>query len=346
MRVVHYLNQFFGGLGGEENADLPPQTQTGAVGPGRLLEQLLGSGSQVVSTVICGDNYAAENLSAVASAVGDAVRDAQADLVIAGPCFQAGRYGTAAGEVCAAVQAQLGVPAVTAMALENPGVDLYREQVYIVDSGPDVSGMQETLATMARLGAKLVNKEPVGRPFDEGYLPQGLLRSEFVVQTAANRLAQMLLAKIKGEPFASEIPTQPAEPVPVPPALTDLSRATVAIVTDGGLVPTGNPDQIPRSFARVWGAYNFAQQETLPPEEYEVAHGGYDNRYVEEDPHRLVPVDVLRELVREGKVGKLHEEFLSTTGNGNPLENSRRMGREMAAKLKEAGVDAVILTST
>ena len=120
MRVVHYLNQFFGGLGGEENADLPPQTQTGAVGPGRLLEQLLGSGSQVVSTVICGDNYAAENLSAVASAVGDAVRDAQADLVIAGPCFQAGRYGTAAGEVCAAVQAQLGVPAVTAMALENP----------------------------------------------------------------------------------------------------------------------------------------------------------------------------------------------------------------------------------
>ncbi|MCI0859784.1 MAG: hypothetical protein J4N81_13720, partial [Chloroflexi bacterium] len=39
MRVVHYLNQFFGGLGGEEKADLPPETRTGAVGPGRLLEQ-------------------------------------------------------------------------------------------------------------------------------------------------------------------------------------------------------------------------------------------------------------------------------------------------------------------
>ncbi|HAI09701.1 MAG TPA: hypothetical protein DCM17_10260 [Dehalococcoidia bacterium] len=77
-----------------------------------------------------------------------------------------------------------------------------------------------------------------------------------------------------------------------------------------------------------------------------MAHGGYDNRPVEEDPHRLVPVDVLREMEREGLVGKLHPEFLSTTGNSNPLENSRRMGREMATRLIEAGVDSVILTST
>ena len=346
MRVVHYLNQFFGGLGGEEKADLPPETRTGAVGPGRLLEQLLGSDAQVAATVICGDNYAAENLAEVASAVTEAVRDAQADLLVAGPCFQAGRYGAAAGEVCAAVQAQLGVPAITAMAVENPGADLYREQVYIVDSGPDVSRMQDVLATMARLGTKLANKEPLGRPSDEGYLPQGKLRSEFVEHTAAHRLAQMLLAKMRGQPFASEVPTVPVEPVPAPPAITDLSQATVAIVTDGGLVPRGNPDQIPRAFAQVWGAYSFAQQDSLPARDYEVAHGGYDNRYVEQDPHRLVPVDVLREMVREGRIGKLHEEFLSTTGNGNPLENSRRMGREMAAKLKEAGVDSVILTST
>ena len=196
------------------------------------------------------------------------------------------------------------------------------------------------------MGKKLANQETLGRPFDEGYFPQGLLRSEFVVERASHRLAQMLLAKIRCEPFNSEVPTHPVEPVPVPPALTDLSRATVAIVTDGGLVPKGNPDQIPRAFARVWGAYSFAQQESLPPQEYEVAHGGYDNRYVEQDPHRLVPVDVLRELVREGRVGKLHEEFLSTTGSGNPLENSRRIGREMAARLKEAEVDSVILTST
>ena len=39
MRVVHYLNQFFGGQGGEEAADMAPRIEDGAVGPGRLLEQ-------------------------------------------------------------------------------------------------------------------------------------------------------------------------------------------------------------------------------------------------------------------------------------------------------------------
>jgi glycine reductase len=311
-----------------------------------MLEQLLGSDAKVVATVICGDNYAVENLPTVALAVTNVVKESNADLFFAGPCFQAGRYGTAAGEFCVSVQSQLGIPAITGMYVENPGVDLYRESVCIVDSGPDVSGMKNALTTMARLGSKLVNNEPMGRPAAEGYISQGLLRSEFVNQTAAYRLGQMLLLKIRGEEFISEVPSQPVELIPAPLAVRDLSRATLAIVTDGGLVPTGNPDQIPRAFARVWGAYNFEEQISLASGEYEVAHGGYDNRYVEQDPHRLIPVDVLRELVHEGHLGKLHGEFVSTTGNVNPLENSRRMGREIAARLKEAGVDSVILTST
>jgi len=106
------------------------------------------------------------------------------------------------------------------------------------------------------------------------------------------------------------------------------------------------PGSRPRAFAQVWGAYPIEDMESLRAGEYEVAHGGYDNRPVEQDPHRLVPVDVLRQMERDGLVGKLHPEFLSTTGNSNPLENSRRMGREMAARLIEAGVDSVILTST
>ena len=48
MRVVHYLNQFFGGLGGEEVANAPPEVRDGAVGPGRLLERVLGPDSLVV----------------------------------------------------------------------------------------------------------------------------------------------------------------------------------------------------------------------------------------------------------------------------------------------------------
>ena len=346
MRVVHYLNQFFGGIGGEEQAGLPPEIRPGAVGPGRLLEQVLGDGTQVVTTIICGDNYAAENVQEVTAMVTQQVKEAQAELFVAGPCFQAGRYGSAAGAVCAAVQEDLGIPAVTAMAGENPGVDLYRESIYIVDSGDDVSRMRDVLADMARLANKLAAQGVIGRPADEGYFAQGKLRSEFVENTAARRLTGMLLSKMRGEAFEAEVPIKSIEAVPAPPPVPDMSRATVAIVTDGGLVPKGNPDQIPRAFAQVWGAYSIDGMDSLQAGEYEVAHGGYDNRPVEQDPHRLVPVDVLRQMERDGLVGKLHPEFLSTTGNSNPLENSRRMGREMAARLIEAGVDSVILTST
>ena len=346
MRVVHYLNQFFGGIGGEEKAGASPVARMGAVGPGRALEAVLPDGSTIVSTIICGDNYAAENLQDVADFVMNKINEAQADLLIAGPCFEAGRYGTAAGSICAAVQTQLGIPAVTGMAIENPGVDLYRSEIYIVDSGSNAATMRDVLVKMANLGLKLVNKEPPALPLIDGYIPQGKLRSEFVDKTAAQRLAKMLLAKLNGEPFESEIPVKPLEPVPAPPPIRDISEATIALVTDGGLVPKGNPDNFPRAFSKVWGAYNVAGLDDLQGDDYEVAHGGYDVRHVEQDPDRLVPVDALRELERDGNIGKLHDEFFSTTGNSNPLDNSRRIGREMAVRLKQAGVDAVILTST
>jgi glycine reductase len=346
MRVVHYLNQFFGGIGSEEEAGIPPQVRSGAVGPGRALEQALLEGSRVVSTLLCGDNYAAEHPAEIAAWAVATVRDAGADLLVAGPCFQAGRYGTAAGAVCNAVQDQLGVPAVAGMAGENPGVDIYRGEIYIIDSGRDVAKMQDVLVKMATLGIKLATGRPVGRPAEEGYLPQGKLRSEFVDETAAQRLADMLLAKLRGQPFESEAPVQASEPVPVPLPVADLSKATIAVVTDGGLVPKGNPDQIPTGFAKVWGAYSFAHRDHLRGEDYEVTHGGYDVRHVQADPNRLVPVDVLREMERDGLVGKLHDEFLSTTGNLNPLENSRRLGREMVEWLKIEHVDGVILVST
>jgi glycine reductase len=135
MRVVHYLNQFFGGVGAEEHAGAPLQVRDGAVGPGRLLEPLLGDESRIVMTLLCGDNYAVENQEAVIASAIEKMHPLRADLFVAGPCFDAGRYGMAAGALCAAVQAELKIPAITGMNEENPGVDLYRDALYIIDSG-------------------------------------------------------------------------------------------------------------------------------------------------------------------------------------------------------------------
>src|SRR5919106_989186 len=150
MRIVHYLNQFFAGVGGEEKAGTPLDVRAGAVGPGKLLEQMIGD-ARVVLTLVCGDNYAVENQQAMIAAALDRIREAEADLFVAGPCFEAGRYGMAAGALCAAVQSKLKIPVITGMSQENPGADLYREMLYIIDSGMNAAKMRDVLIKMAHL---------------------------------------------------------------------------------------------------------------------------------------------------------------------------------------------------
>ena len=346
MRIAHYLNQFFGGIGAEEHAGKGLTIRDGAVGPGKLLESLLGADVQVVFTFICGDNYAVENQADLTAAVLEKLRAKKVDLFVAGPCFEAGRYGMAAGALCRAVQSELGIPAVAAMSEGNPGVDLHRDALYIIDSGSSTVKMREVLAKMAKLGRKLIVGDAIGVAAEEGYFRRGWLRDQLVEKTAATRLVDMLLAKMRGEPFESEMPPTAFVPVPIPAAVKDMSKAKVMLITDGGLVPKGNPDRIEGTAATRWGSYNIEGRDDLRAEDYEVSHGGYDTRFVEEDPDRLVPLDALREMEKNGVIGKLHDEFLSTCGRSNPLSNTRRLGREMLKKVKQEGVDAVILTST
>ena len=346
MRIVHYLNQFFGGLGGEEKAGAALEARDGAVGPGRLFEQLLGPDAKIVLTLICGDNYAVENQQRMIIAALEKIRAANPRLFVAGPCFQAGRYGMAAGALCCAVQSQLKIPVITGMSEDNPGADLYRERLYIIDSGSNAAKMRDVLSRMANLAQKFVNNAEIGLPGEEGYLTRGLIRDQFVEQTAAERLVEMVLAKVKGERFESEMIPTAFAPVAIPPALQDISKAKCMLITDGGLVPKGNPDKIQSSAATRWGSYSIEGCDDLKGEDYEISHGGYDPQFVRQDPDRLVPLDVMRELERDGVIGKLHDSFISTSGLANPLSNTRRMGREMAERVKELGIDAVILTST
>jgi betaine reductase len=346
MRIAHYLNQFFGGIGAEEHAGRGLEIHEGAVGPGKLLESLLGSDARVILTFVCGDNFAVEHQAELTAAILEKLRETRVDLFVAGPCFDAGRYGMAAGAICRAVQTELGVPVVTAMSEENPGVDLYRDALYIIDSGTNVTKLRDVVARMAALGKKLAANDPIGSPTQEGYLRRGWLRDQLVEKRAATRLVDMLVAKMKGELFESEMPATSFAPVPMPAAVRNLSKARVMLITDGGLVPKGNPDRIEGTAATRWGSYNIGGSDDLRGEDYEVSHGGYDTRFVQEDPDRLVPLDAMREMEKNGVIGKLHDEFISTCGRSNPLSNTRRLGREIAEKAKRDGVDAIILTST
>jgi glycine reductase len=346
VRVVCYLNQFFGQLGGEEKAGAGPEVVPGAVGAARAVQQALGDAGTVVATVRCGDNHVAEQPEAAVEALVALVAGQQPDLLVAGPAFQAGRYGVACGALCAAVQTRLKVPAVTGMHAENPGVDLYRRQVYIAETGSETARMLDAVRGMVALGLKLVRGEPVGAPAAEGYFARGLTHNVLADEDAARRATAMLLRKLAGRPVTSEVPLPTFVPAPPPARVPDMRQATIALVTDGGLVPRGNPDGIEPLAATRYGAYEIAGLDALDPARYDNVHRGYDTTYVKQDPHRLVPLDVARELERAGAVGKLHEVVYSTTGVATTLAHSQRMGREIAARLKAAGVHGVILTST
>ena len=346
LRVVCYLNQFFGQLGGEDKAGLGPQVVTVAVGPARAVQQALGDSGTVVATVICGDNYVAEQTERAVAELLELIAAQRPDLVVAGPAFLAGRYGVACGALCSAVQSKLGIPAVTGMHDENPGVDLYRRPVHIVQTGSEASHMLEDVQRIVALGLKLVRGEPLGTPAAEGYFARGVTRNAVASANGAERAVAMLLDKLAGRPFASEVPLPDFPAVPAPRLLKTLEGATIALVTDGGWVPQGNPDGIEALNATRYGAYSIEGKSALEAAQYDNVHRGYDTTYVKKDPHRLVPVDVARELEQSGAIGKLHETVYSTTGVATTLAHSARMGKEIAAKLREAGVDAVILTST
>ena len=345
-RIVLYLNQFFGQIGGEDMAGVPPRFTSEVVGPGRALAGLLQEKEELAGTIICGDNYFADNPEKAAEECLAHVRLAAPDLFLAGPAFNAGRYGVACGALCRYVQTELGIPAVTAMFEENPGVDLFHEDVLILRTGQSAATMRDVLDAMLRMARRLWAGEPLGKPREAGWFPHGVLVGELADKPAAERAVDMLLSKLAGQPFETEVPLPTFSPPSAPAAVPDLAHARVALVTDGGLVPAGNPDGIEVSAATKFAAYSLEGLDQLQPANYEVSHGGYDNRYVKQDPHRLVPLDVARELEREGRIGTVYNQFLTTTGLANPVNNSRRLGQGMAEHLKEAGVDAVILTST
>lgn len=346
IKVVHYINQFFAGIGGEEKADYKPELREEAVGPGAAFMAEFGEDAEIVATIICGDSYFNENLEEAKSTVMDMVKQYNPDLFIAGPAFNAGRYGVACGTIAEAVQNELNIPVLTGMYEENPGADMFKKSVHVVSTKNNAAGMKKAVKAMSPLAFKLARKEEIGSPKEEGYMERGIRVNYFAEERGATRAVNMLVKKLKGEEFETEFAMPVFDNVAPNPAVKDMKNAKIAIVTSGGIVPKGNPDRIEASSASKYGKYDISQFTDLTEETHETAHGGYDPTYANEDSDRVIPVDVLRDMEKEGIIGSLHKYFYTTTGNGTAVASSKQFASEFAKELVEDGVDAVILTST
>jgi len=347
LRIVHYLNQFFGGIGGEEQADVSVQVREGPIGPGIGLEQALGERGRIVATIICGDNYFNTQMTTAKAKVLQAVEQFQPDVIVAGPAFNAGRYGVACGEVCKEVAEQLKIPAVTAMYPENPAVETYRRAsgVWILPTGATAADMRNVLPRLAAFVLKVGSGVPIGPVRVEGYIPTGRRCLELATVPGVDRAISMLLAKLAGQPFQTEIPIESFESVLPAPPIKEIKTARLALITTAGLVPKGNPDGFKMFNATRWNHYSLPEDLTLRASDWEVIHGGFNTAYAQANPHLILPVDVLRDL-RGLAYGQLHDQFYSITGVGTSLTVAKRAGQEIVASLRDAEVDAALLVAT
>jgi len=345
-KAILYINQFFGQIGGEDKADFEPVFMEKQVGP--ALEFSNNLDAEIVGTIICGDNYIGSNTEEAVAKILGMLENKKFDLFLAGPAFQAGRYGVACGTICKAVKNKYKVPVITSMNIENPGVEMFKKDIYILKGGNIASKMKSDVLAMVKLANKILNDEELKSADEEGYFGRGIRKQVWREdeKPASERMIEMLLKKINGEKFETELPIPKLDRVPVAPAIKDLSKARIAILNTGGIVPVDNPDRIQSASATRWGRYNVENEDYLKAGEYKTIHAGFDPAAADANPNVVVPIDALKVLEKEKVYGSLHPYFYTTVGTGTTQAEAQRMANEIIPFLKEDKVDGVIMVST
>jgi betaine reductase len=271
------------------------------------------------------------------------VRDEhQAEMIVAGPAFTSGRYGLACARVAAAAS-EAGLPAMAAMHPENPGLGEAAGTV-VVESGATSRHMRDSLDRLADATRKVAAGEELTA--QDGRIGPVARTNRLAERSAAERAVALVLARLGGDREATEIPLPDFDQVTPAAPVDDPAEAVFALVTEGGFVPAGNPDRLESARASKWVRYSLDGLDSAEAGTFESVHGGFSTQWANADPNRILPLDVARELEREGAIARLHGEYLATTGNGTTVADARRFGMEWAAELRQAGIQAAILTAT
>lgn len=349
-RVVHVVNQFFAGIGGEDKADVAVGVLDTLAGTSRGLERILGNQVELPPTLYFGDNYFHQEPEAARAALLREIAALEPAVVLLGPAFNSGRYGLACVEIGRMVTTELGINAITAMHPDNPAVETYQgyqdPHLFLLPTTETVAGMTQALSDLCRLTAKILDGQEPGPAHEEGYIPRGIRRRQRTGRTGAERAIAMLQRKLAGEPIATEVPMQVWDRVTPAQPLNDPAHAKIALVTTSGVVPWGNPDGFKTFRNTYWRKYAIGELETMEPGVWEAVHGGYNVASMNANPLYGVPLDALRDLQIQGEFEGLYPAYYVIPGNqGSPAE-MKRVGQEIAAELKANQVDGVLLVST
>lgn len=199
----------------------------------------------------------------------------------------------------------------------------------------------DLIGTMNQLGSQRNKCAPTPGDTLE-VLPQ---RNVVMDKTGAGRAIDMILARIAGEPWESEVLFSEYPPLTAAPAVKDVSKAKIALIGVGGLWRKGTAKFPPVRCDR-FAAYNIKGVSTLRSAEWGILHFGYQKDWILADPHRLMALPELRQLEREGRIGKINDTMYCFSGLGNRWGDMKKIGQGILTQLQAEGVDGVIMVST
>lgn len=149
----------------------------------------------------------------------------------------------------------------------------------------------------------------------------------------------MSYTAIKG--LQSEIFVPVTPPMVWTPVTKPINEWIVAIATAAGV------HQTDQERFNLSGDFTYrAVDDKTPPENLMVSHGGYDNSDVNKDINCMFPYQRLHELAAAGfikGVAPFHYTFMG--GGGNQQKFREETGPAIAQRLKDEGVDAVLMTA-
>ncbi len=144
--------------------------------------------------------------------------------------------------------------------------------------------------------------------------------------------------------FTASFTPQYSTSIPWTPVTKPLNKSKFAIVTTAGLHKKTQP---PFDMLDPNGDPGYRVLDAEQPFEVIITHDYYDHAAADKDINVVFPIDRLREFEHEGRIGRLaetHYSFMGHITGGHVPVLMNETAPEVAARLKAAGVEAVILT--
>jgi D-proline reductase (dithiol) PrdB len=152
--------------------------------------------------------------------------------------------------------------------------------------------------------------------------------------------------------YYKALPLQKAEPIPWTPLAKPIEECRFSLVTSAGLYLKDKQPPFDLDGERqnpLWGDPTYRTiLRDVKQEEIGVAHLHINTAGLEADINIALPIHRFLELEATGEIGSLAlTSYVFMGYQGNPRNSSEwenRYGPEVAARMKEEGVDAVLLT--